>query len=244
MIKITTRAGITEHKVVSREKWLEARKALLREEKELFRQHDRLKDKRRELPWVKVDKEYAFDGPNGKESLADLFAGKHQLLIYHFMFGPTNAAGCPHCSFWADHFDGVNQHIGQRDTTFLAVSRAPLSKLQAFSKRMGWRFKWLSSGASDFNFDFQASFTPEQIASGSAIFNYQKVDPSMTGMSDREGLSAFYKDETGSVYHTYSTWARGIDLLNTTYNMLDLTAKGRDENPASRQDWVRYHDQS
>ncbi len=242
MATITTRTGSSEHPVVSREDWLTARKALLREEKELFRLHDRLKQRRRDLPWVKVDKEYVFEGPQGRETLADLFAGKSQLLIYHFMFSPAWDAGCAHCSFWADHYDGVNGHIGQRDTTFVVVSRAPLEKLQAFRQRMGWKFKWLSSGGGDFNFDFQASFKPEQIASGNAMFNYEKVDRAMTGMSDREGLSAFYKDQSGTVYHTYSTWARGIDLLNTTYNLLDLTAKGRDENPSSTQDWVKYHD--
>jgi predicted dithiol-disulfide oxidoreductase (DUF899 family) len=242
MVKIVTHTGTAEREVVPREDWLVARKALLREEKELFRLHDRLKERRRKLPWVKIGKDYTFDGPDGRETLVDLFDGKSQLLIYHFMFNPANEAGCAHCSFWADHYDGVRWHIGQRDTAFVAVSRAPLKKIRAFKKRMGWKFKWLSSAGSDFNFDFQASFSPAQIASGAAMFNYAKVDHGMTGMSDREGVSAFFRDKTGAIYHTYSTWARGIDLLNTTYNFLDLTAKGRDEDPQAPQDWVRHHD--
>ena len=231
-----------EHAVVTREQWLEARRALLREEKELFRAHDRLKEKRRALPWVEVDKEYVFDGPDGKESLADLFGDKSQLVVYHFMFAPRWGEGCPHCSFWADHYDSLQWHLGQRDTAFVVISRAALKKLQAFKRRMGWKFKWLSSGGNDFNFDYQASFSPEQIESGRAMFNYELLGSDMAGMTDREGASAFYKSESGTVYHTYSTWARGIDLLNTTYNVLDLTAKGRDENPEATQSWVRFHD--
>lgn len=241
MVKIVTHAGTVEHPVVSREAWIKARQALLKEEKELFRLHDRLKERRRSLPWVKLDKTYAFEGPQGQETLGDLFAGKSQLLVYHFMFNPASAAGCPHCSFWADHYDSLKWHIGQRDTAFVVISRAPRHKLEAFQQRMGWQFKWLSSAGSDFNFDFQASFAPEQIAGGKAMFNYEFIEPGMTGMADREGLSAFYQD-SGTIYHTYSTWARGIDLINTTYNMLDLTAKGRDENPEATQDWVRHHD--
>lgn len=242
MAIIATQAGPIDHPVVSREEWLERRRALLREEKAFCREHDRLKAQRRALPWVKIDKTYRFDGPDGRESLADLFAGRHQLLVYHFMFGPQSEAGCPHCSFWSDHYDGANRHLGQRDTTFVAISRAPLARLQAFRARMGWKFKWLSSDGSDFNYDFQASFTPEQIRSGRAQFNFAPVDPQLARMADREGLSAFYRDDAGVVYHTYSTFARGIDLLNTTYNLLDLTAKGRDEHPDSPQDWVRHHD--
>jgi len=242
MAKLTTRNGTREHPVVSRAKWLGARKALLTEEKKLFRLHDRLKERRRALPWVKVDEAYQFDGPAGRETLADLFAGKSQLVVYHFMFDPAEDEGCAHCSFWADHFDSVSAHLGQRDTTFVVISRAPWKKLRAFRKRMAWKFKWVSSGAGAFNYDFQASFTPEQIRAGQAMFNYAKVPAAMADMSDREGASAFYRDKSGAVYHTYSTWARGIDLLNTTYNVLDLTAKGRDENPEGTQDWVRYHD--
>lgn len=242
MAKLTTRSGSTEHKVVSRADWIKTRRAFLTEEKKFFKQHDRLKRKRRALPWVKVDAEYLFDGPDGKETLADLFAGRRQLVVYHFMFDPGEDEGCAHCSFWADHFDGLNFHLSQRDTSFVVISRAPRRKLRAFQKRMGWKFKWLSSAGNDFNYDFDASFTPEQIRAGRAMFNYAKVPAEMADMSDREGASTFYRDERGDIYHTYSTWARGIDLLNTTYNVLDLTAKGRDENPAGTQDWVRYHD--
>ena len=242
MAKLITRTGTAGHKVVSRQRWLTARKALLAEEKKLFRAHDRLKAKRRKLPWVKVEQDYLFAGPNGNESLADLFAGKSQLIVYHFMFAPEWQAGCAHCSFWADHYDSVNWHIGQRDTTFVAVSRAPLEKIEAFKQRMGWKFKWVSSGDGEFNYDFQASFTPEQIRAGKAMYNYKKVSPKSDRMTDREGASAFYQEKTGAIYHTYSTWARGIDLLNTTYNFLDLTAKGRDEDPNATQNWVKHHD--
>lgn len=242
MAKLITRTGASEHSVVSREEWLAARKALLEEEKGLFRLHDKLKEKRRALPWVKVDEKYVFESTEGRQSLADLFGGKHQLLVYHFMFGPDWEAGCPHCSFWADHFDGIHWHMGQRDTSFVAVSRAPLDKINAFRQRMDWKFKWISSAGSDFNFDFHASFRREQIDGGTAVFNYAKVDPAMSWMTDREGASAFYKDEQNVIYHTYSTWARGIDLLNATYNFLDLTAKGRDEDPDSPQSWVKHHD--
>jgi len=243
MAKPTTINGTREHRVVSRDVWIKARKALLAEEKNLFRLHDKLKQKRRALPWVKVEKEYIFNGRDGRETLSELFAGKRQLLVYHFMFDPAEDEGCAHCSFWADHFDSINVHLGQSDTTFVVISRAPWKKLRAFQNRMGWKFKWLSSGGGSFNYDFQASFTPEQIASGAAMFNYKKVPAELADMSDREGASAFYRDKSGAVYHTYSTFARGIDLLNTTYNFLDLTTKGRDENPEASQDWVRYHDE-
>ena len=242
MAKLITRTGTAGHKVVSRQRWLTARKALLAEEKKLFRAHDRLKARRRKLPWVRVEQDYLFTGPNGQESLSDLFAGKSQLIVYHFMFAPEWQAGCAHCSFWADHYDSVNWHIGQRDTTLVAVSRAPIEKIEAFKQRMGWKFKWVSAGDGDFNYDFQASFRPEQIRAGKALFNYKKVDPKSDRMSDREGASTFYKEKTGAIYHTYSTWARGIDLLNTTYNFLDLTAKGRDEDPDATQNWVKHHD--
>ncbi len=228
--------------VVSAEKWLVARRALLKEEKEFFRRHDRLKEKRRALPWVRVEKEYVFDGPQGKPTLGELFAGKSQLVVYHFMFDPADDLGCAHCSFWADHFDGATLHLGARDTTLAVISRAPLKKIRAMQRRLGWKFPWLSSGGNDFNYDFHASFTPEQIRAGKAMFNYAKVPAAMAEMSDREGASAFYRDRDGTIYHTYSTWARGIDLLNTTYNFLDLTAKGRDEDPAMTQSWVRFHD--
>ena len=239
MAKIKTIHGIKDHKVVSEKEWLTARKSLLVKEKKFSRLRDELNQQRRKLPWVKVDKNYVFDGPQGKQTLADLFCGKSQLIVYHFMFGPGWKEGCPHCSFWADHFDSVNHHLGQRDTTLVVVSQAPLKEIEPFKKRMGWRFKWVSSFKTNFNFDFNVSFTPEQIKSGAVFYNYEKTE---TDMEELQGVSAFYKDKRGDIYHTYSSYARGIDLLNTTYNCLDLTAKGRDENPEHSQDWVRYHD--
>jgi predicted dithiol-disulfide oxidoreductase (DUF899 family) len=172
-------------------------------------------------------------------TLGDLFDGKSQLLIYHYMFGPGWGEGCEHCAFWADHFDSVNIHIGQRDTAFAVVSRAPLMEIEPFKKRMGWRFEWVSSFDTDFNFDFGVSFTPEQMKSGVLPYNYGKLKMKIDEM---QGVSAFYKDNRGDIYHTYSSYARGIDLMNTTYNFLDLTAKGREEKPGAAQDWVRYHD--
>jgi predicted dithiol-disulfide oxidoreductase (DUF899 family) len=239
MPKPKTINGTQEHKVLSRNEWMTARKRLLVKEKQFTRLRDQVNRQRRDLPWVKVDKEYVFDGPDGKETLADLFGDKNQLLVYHFMFAPGWKEGCPHCSFWADHYDSVCIHLGQRDTRLVVVSRAPLKEIEAFQKRMGWRFKWVSSFKTDFNFDYHVSFTPEQIRKGTLFYNY-----AMTKMKipEREGISAFYRDKSGEVYHTYSSYARGIDLLNTTYNFLDLTAKGRDEHPDHPQDWVRYHD--
>lgn len=239
MATLNTFAGVKEHKVVTQKEWLAARKRLLIKEKKFSKARDQLNRERRALPWVKVEKEYVFDAPEGKVTLADLFCGKSQLVVYHFMFGPDWEEGCPHCSFWADHFDSANLHLGQRDTTLTVISRAPLKAIQAFKKRMGWRFKWVSSNHTDFNFDFHVSFTAEQIRSGKMLYNYAPLD---MDIDEREGVSAFYMDENGDVFHTYSSYARGIDMLNTTYHLLDLTAKGRDENPAHPQDWVRYHD--
>jgi predicted dithiol-disulfide oxidoreductase (DUF899 family) len=240
MAKLKTRDGAKEHKVVSQKEWLKARKQLLVKEKKFSKLRDELNKQRRALPWVKVEKKYVFEGPDGKETLAGLFADKSQLLVYHFMFGPGWGDGCPHCSFWADHFDGVTEHIGARDASLVVISRAPLKEIMPFKKRMGWQFKWVSSNGTDFNFDLKVSFTPEQIKNGAAIYNYAPLD---MDIDEREGASAFYKDSKGDVYHTYSTYARGIDLLNTTYNFIDLTAKGRDEDPEASQSWVRYHDE-
>jgi len=239
MAKLKTFAGVKEHKVVTPKAWLGARKRLLVKEKRFSKARDQLNRERRALPWVLVDKEYVFDSPQGRVTLPDLFDGKTQLIVYHFMFGPGWKEGCPHCSFWADHYDNVDLHLGARDTTLVVVSRAPLKELEAFKKRMGWRFTWVSSNQTDFNYDFNVSFTPEQIRSGKLFYNYTSVK---MDMDEREGVSAFYRDRDGRIYHTYSAYARGIDLLNTTYNFLDLTAKGRDENPNHTQDWVRYHD--
>jgi predicted dithiol-disulfide oxidoreductase (DUF899 family) len=227
------------HLVVSHDEWLAARTAFLAEEKEFTRQRDELTRKRSELPWEAVEKEYTFDGPNGKETLASIFDGRSQLIVYHFMFPPEWEAGCPHCSFWADNFNEVIIHMNYHDITMVAISRAPSAKLQAYRERMGWSFKWLSSGASDFNYDYFASFTEEQRASKKAYFNYAIQNP---GMSDREGASVFYKDEAGRIFHTYSTFARGIDMMNTAYHWIDTTPKGRDEGKGN-QYWIRRHDE-
>jgi predicted dithiol-disulfide oxidoreductase (DUF899 family) len=232
---------IESHAVVLHQDWLAARKAFLAKEKEFTRQRDELCRLRRDLPWEKVEKAYVFDGPNGPETLADLFGNKSQLIVYHFMFSPEWDEGCEHCSFWADNFNGIPVHLRQRDASFVAISRAPLAKLQAFERRMGWSFKWVSSFHTDFNYDFQASFKPEDVQNGTAFYNFGTIDP---GMEDREGSSVFYKDAGGTIYHTYSTYARGIDLLNTAYNFLDLAPKGRGEDEEEYpQMWVRLHDQ-
>jgi predicted dithiol-disulfide oxidoreductase (DUF899 family) len=228
---------VSAHRVVSHDKWLEARRKFLALEKAFTRERDALSRKRRELPWEKVEKEYVFDGPKGKESLADLFAGKSQLLVYHFMFGVDWEQGCPHCSFWADNFDGIIAHLKQRDTTMVAISRAALPKLEAFKKRMGWSFKWLSSDDNGFNRDYGVAFTPDEVARKEASYNYKVQDPIVT---EREGVSVFFKDPAGKIFHTYSAYARGIDLVNTAYNYLDLLPKGRDEE--EHPDWVRHRD--
>jgi predicted dithiol-disulfide oxidoreductase (DUF899 family) len=227
------------HPAVSREEWLKARKRLLAEEKKFTKARDALSRKRRELPWQRVEKDYVFDSPRGKQTLAELFAGRSQLVIYHFMFGPSWEAGCPHCSHWADSFNGSIVHLNHRDVTMVVVSRAPYKKLEVYKKRMGWAFDWLSSFESDFNFDYCVSFTPEEMAKKSAFYNFKQGDPHA---SEREGVSVFYKDKRGRIFHTYSTYARGIDILNVDYNILDLVPKGRDE--AGRGPfWVRRHDE-
>jgi len=239
MPKIKTVRGIENRKVVSQKEWIADRKKLLAKEKKFSKLRDDLNLQRRKLPWVKIEKEYVFQGPAGKVSLDDLFSGKSQLLIYHFMFGPGWGDGCPHCSFWADHFDSASIHIGHRDTAFAVVSRAPWKEIAPFKKRMGWKFNWVSSSNADFNFDFNVSFTPEQLKTRTAIYNFAPLD---MDIDEREGVSALYRDKSGDIYRTYSSYARGIDLMNTTYNFLDLTAKGRDEDLDASQNWVRYHD--
>jgi len=235
-----TRKGVGKHRVVSHKAWIEARRKFLAKEKKFTRLRDDLSRQRRALPWEKVDKQYVFDGPIGSETLSDLFDGRSQLVVYHFMFAPDWNEGCKHCSFWADNFNGLGSHLNHRDVTFVAISRAPLEKLEAFKKRMGWSFKWVCSGQNDFNYDYQASFTPQEVESGAAFYNYSKFD---VGVSDREGVSVFYKDPSSAVFHTYSSYARGIDMLNTAYHYLDLVPKGRDEDGLEfTQSWVRYHD--
>jgi predicted dithiol-disulfide oxidoreductase (DUF899 family) len=240
MPKIKTVHGTENRKVVSQKEWITARKKLLLKEKKFSKLRDELNLQRRKLPWVKVEKDYVFEGPKGKVSFADLFGGKSQLIVYHFMFGPGWKDGCPHCSFWADHYDSVNLHIGQRDIALIVVSRAPWKEISPFKKRMGWKFDWVSSGNTSFNFDFGVSFTPEEIKNRTAIYNFAPLN---MDIDEREGVSAFYKDKNGDIYRTYSSYARGIDLMNTTYNFVDLTSKGRDEKPGEAQDWVRYRDE-
>ncbi len=233
--------GLKDHKIVSKDDWIEARKALLKKEKEFTILRDQLNQQRRNLPWVAVNKEYVFEGPNGKETLAELFDGKSQLIVYHFMFDPSWDAACLHCSFWADNFNGIIVHLNERDVTMIAVSRAPYSKLSAYEKRMGWNFKWVSSYDTDFNFDYHVSFTPEELDRKEAFYNYNLED---MNSSEREGVSVFYKDPAGRVFHTYSAYARGIDMLNVAYHYLDLVPKGRDEvGHEFPQFWVRRHDE-
>jgi predicted dithiol-disulfide oxidoreductase (DUF899 family) len=228
------------HKVVSRAEWLAARKAHLAQEKKFSKARDELARQRRELPWVKVEKQFVFDAPGGKESLSDLFAGRNQLIVYHFMFGPGWEQGCPSCSLLADHFDGAVVHLAQRDVTFLAVSRAPLPQIEAFKKRMGWKFKWVSSFENDFNRDYNVSFTKDEMDKGEVYYNY-----ALTKFPSEEapGASVFARDAGGTIFHTYSTYGRGLDLLIGAYNYLDLVPKGRDEDalPWSMA-WVRHHD--
>ena len=193
------------HKIVSHEDWLAARRQLLAEEKEFTRVRDRLSQRRRDLPWERVDKDYVFEGPGGRQTLSQLFDGSHQLAVYHFMLGPGWHEGCKSCSFWADNFNGIDAHLRQRDVSFLAISRAPLGEIEAFKKRMGWTFKWVSSFGSDFNFDYHVSFRPEQSASGEMIYNYA---PRKTTMDELPGISVFYRDEGGTIFHTYSCYAR------------------------------------
>jgi predicted dithiol-disulfide oxidoreductase (DUF899 family) len=224
-----------EHKVLPRNEWIEARKELLQKEKEFTKLRDELTQQRRDLPWEAVSNSYTFDGPNGKLSLADLFDGRSQLIVYHFMFNPSWEQGCKHCSFWADHYSGMIPHLNHRDVSFVCISRAPLEKLEAFKKRMGWTFPWYSSGQTDFNYDFQASFTEEEVEKEQAFYNYTIQNPMST---DREGVSVFYKDEGEYIFHTYSTYARGIDIMNITYQFLDLVPKGRQDDRG-----LRHHDQ-
>jgi predicted dithiol-disulfide oxidoreductase (DUF899 family) len=223
----------------SKDEWLKARKQLLAKEKELTYLRDSLSAERRALPWLRVEKSYLFDTPKGQKTLAELFDGRSQLAMYHFMFAPEWEAGCKSCSFWAESFDRIPIHLAHRDVTFLAVSRAPLEKLQAYARRLGWSFPWVSSAPSDFNFDFNVSFRPEDLKSGKAVYNY---GPFQYQESDMQGVSVFAKDGSGTVFHTYSTFARGIDALNVAYQYLDLVPKGREEGDQPM-GWLRRRDE-
>jgi predicted dithiol-disulfide oxidoreductase (DUF899 family) len=231
---------MAEPRIVSREEWLLARKAHLDKEKALTRARDDLARQRRELPWVRIDKAYVFEGPEGKLSFADLFGGRSQLLVYHFMMGPDWEEGCPSCSFWADNYNGTDIHLAHRDTALIAVSRAPIARIEAYKKRMGWTFRWVSSAGSDFNFDFAVSFDPAKRVEGELNYNFGTTT---FGGEEAPGLSAFRRGDDGAIYHTYSTYSRGLDMFNSAYHLLDLTSKGRDEAglpwPMA---WVKRHD--
>jgi predicted dithiol-disulfide oxidoreductase (DUF899 family) len=229
------------NQIVSHEDWLKARLQLLDAEKEFTRQRDAVTRRIRQMPWERVEKSYQFEGPNGVVSFADLFEGRSQLLVYHFMFNPDWEAGCKSCSFWADNFNGIPIHLTHRDVTFTAISRAPYAKLAAYKKRMGWSFPWVSSYGSDFNYDYYVSFTPEQNAASKAYYNYRARS---TALADDLGISVFCKNDRGELFHTYSCYSRGVDLLNGAYNYLDLVSKGRDEdNYKFTMEWLRRHDE-
>lgn len=232
--------AVTKHKVVSKEEWLKAQLEHLEKEKEFTRLRDELSRQRRELPWEKVEQNYVFDGPNGKQTLSDLFEGRSQLIVYHFMFGPDWKEGCPSCSFLCDHIDGALVHLNARDVALTAISRAPLSQIEVFKKRMGWRFRWVSSFSNEFNHDYHVSFTKEEMARGKVYYNYEMQE---FGAEEAPGISVFYKDDAGAIYHTFSAYGRGGDILLGTYNYLDLTPKGRDEEGLTfSMAWVRHHD--
>ena len=233
-------ANTVNHPVVSRDRWVSARKTLLAREKELTRLHDQIARERRALPWVRVEKTYVFDTPTGPRTLADLFEGRRQLLVQHFMFAPGWEQGCKSCSYMADHNDGANVHLAQRDVTLLVVSRAPLAEIEHFRRRMGWQFKWVSSHGSDFNHDFGVSFTADEMAKGEVHYNYV-MQP--FPHEEAPGMSVFYKDDAGDVFHTYSRYGRGVEVMMGAYHLLDLTPKGRDEDKLSYgMEWVRHHD--
>jgi predicted dithiol-disulfide oxidoreductase (DUF899 family) len=240
MHNATTDTGTAHHAVVTSDRWIAERKKLLAREKELTHLRDQIARERRALPWVLVEKNYVFDTPTGPRTLADLFDGRRQLIVEHFMLGPGWEQGCPSCSYMADHIDGMQIHLEHRDTTMLVVSRAPLAEIERFRKRMGWQFHWVSSNGNDFNYDFHVSFTPEERVRGEVYYNYGLVDfPN----EEAPGVSVFLRDDAGKVFHTYSTYGRGVEVMMGTYSMLDLTPKGRDEqNAAFTMDWVRHHD--
>jgi len=229
---------IVNHPVVDRERLLVERKTLLAREKALTRLRDELAQARRALPWVRIEQNYRFDTPGGPQTLADLFEGRRQLLVQHFMLAPGWEEGCASCSFMADHTDGMNVHLANRDVTMLAVSRAPLAEIERFRQRMGWQFRWVSSHGSDFNRDFGVTFTPEEIAAGAVYYN----DTQRPG-EEMPGISVFYQDDAGEVFHTYSTYGRGVEVMMGAYNLLDLTPKGRNElDVSNKMEWLRHHD--
>jgi predicted dithiol-disulfide oxidoreductase (DUF899 family) len=229
------------HPVVSREEWLKAREILLKREKAWTREKDLIAEQRRALPWVKVEKDYVFEAPEGKVHLADLFGDKSQLVTYHFMLAPEQKEGCVGCSFGSDHIDPVLVHLQNQDVAYTVVARAPIAEIEAYKKRMGWSFRWVSSHGSDFNYDFNVSFTPEQIANGEAVYNYRK---GKVPLEDLAGDSVFFKNEKGEIFHTYSQFGRGGEEGLGLYTLLDITPKGRNENGPtfSMGDWVRHHD--
>ena len=229
------------HKVASREEWLAARKAHLKNEKALTQFRDLVSAERRALPWTKVDKAYVFDTPNGKRTLAELFDGRSQLVVYHFMWLWDRELGCPNCSFLADHFDGADLHLAHHDVSLVVITRGPIAKFAPYVKRLGWRFNWASSYENDFNFDYHVSFTEEELAKGAIDYNYETIDDPQYQNDEMPGVSVFYKDENGDVFHTYSSYARGLDILVGAHNFLDLTPKGRHETEIM--DWVRRHDE-
>jgi predicted dithiol-disulfide oxidoreductase (DUF899 family) len=236
----TIATEIKSPKVVSHDEWIAARKEFLKKEKQFTRQRDEISRLRRTLPWEKIEKSYEFEGPAGRVSLSDLFGGRSQLVIYHFMLGPGWTEGCKSCSYLADHFDGMTIHLANRDVTLAVVSRAPISEIDAFKSRMGWKFRWVSSNASDFNFDYQVSITPEEAGEKQVYYNYEMME---FPAEERPGLSVFAKDASGTIFHTYSAYARGLDILVGTYNFLDLVPKGRDEEGLKHtMAWVRHHD--
>ncbi|MEO7319519.1 MAG: thioredoxin family protein [Chthoniobacteraceae bacterium] len=233
--------SLKQPKIVTRDEWFAARKQLLNKEKQWTRMREELTAQRGELPWVKVEKPYVFAGPAGPETLADLFDGRSQLIVYHFMFGPGWDEGCVGCSFLADNIDGARPHLEAHDVTLVVVSRAPLTELEAFKQRMGWKFKWVSSDGSDFNYDFHVSFTKEDMARGKGIYNFEE---SKLEIDELSGTSVFTRDERGDVFHTYSAYARGDEQLLVAYDYLEMTPKGRNEHGprGNLSDWVRHHD--
>jgi predicted dithiol-disulfide oxidoreductase (DUF899 family) len=235
----TTSTLASEHRIVSRDQWLKERIALLKEEKDLTHRRDAIAEKVRNMPWVKIDKSYTFDAPTGKKSLADLFVDKNQLVVYHFMFDPTWSQGCKSCSFIADHYNGIVAHLGHRDISFVTISKAPLEKLEQFRKRMGWAFPWVSAANTDFSRDFGVSYTDQELMDGSGVYNFtDKPFP----IRELPGVSVFYKDDSGNVFHTYSVFARGLEDFLTAYRYIDITPKGRDEEQIGGMGWVRHHD--